>query len=236
MTTETGDIVRNLMRGASKAVLATEMRDTGAPYASLILVAWSHGCDPLFLLSDLADHTKNLHASPRGSLLIDGTEGLEDPLTGARVTLQGEVQKISDDVLKARFIARHPSASFYGTFKDFNLYQMTVERAHLVAGFGKIHWINAEDFMPNLSDPFPLAAQEADVVSHMNEDHSDAVALYANRLLNADGVGWQLCGVDRDGADLLRAGQHLRLSFKKPVEDAEQARVELVRLVKQARQ
>lgn len=236
MTTELGDELRCLMRGASKAVLATEMRDSGAPYASLILVAWSQACDPLFLLSDLADHTKNLQASPRGSLLIDGTEGLEDPLTGARATLQGTVEKIEDAGLKARFIARHPSASFYGTFKDFNLYRMAVERAHLIAGFGKIHWVDAGDFMPELSDPFPLASQEADVVAHMNEDHSDAVGLYANRLLHADGVGWRLCGVDRDGADIHRAGKHLRMRFKKPVEDAEQARVELVRLVKQARQ
>ena len=37
---------------------------------------------PLLLLSRLAQHTKNLLADPRVSLLFDGAAGLDDPLAG----------------------------------------------------------------------------------------------------------------------------------------------------------
>jgi heme iron utilization protein len=44
-----------------------------------------------------------------------------------------------------------------------------------------------------------------------------------------------MTGVDPEGADLRRGGTVLRLPFAKAVSTAEEARVELVRLVKQAR-
>jgi hypothetical protein len=53
----------------------------------------------------------------------------------------GEARPVEDRNLLARFVARHPSAELYAGFGDFRLYRMTVARAHLVAGFGRIHWI-----------------------------------------------------------------------------------------------
>lgn len=237
-----GQSIRHLLRGTDRATLATKVRSgdapegDGAPYASLVLLAVDHDSAPLLLLSDLADHTKNLHADPVCSLMIDGTQGLADPLTGARATLQGNLDVVTDEHLMHRFIRRHPSAAMYAGFGDFNLYRMTVLRAHLVAGFGRIHWTGAETVLYDLPTDYSLSDQEGGVVDHMNEDHADAVALYANVTLNLPGVGWRLTGVDAEGADLRRDGVCARLPFQKPVHDAESARVELVRLVKQARQ
>ena len=242
MSETPGAAVRHLVRSCDRATLATRVRNgdapegLGAPYASLVLLAVDHDAAPLLLLSDLADHTKNLQADPTCSLMVDGTQGLADPLTGARATLQGSLDLCAEDAALQRFVRRHPSAAMYAGFGDFNLYRMTVERAHLVAGFGRIHWIPADAVFEPLPGGYALGAQEWDVVDHMNEDHGDAVALYANVMLGLPGVGWRLTGVDREGADLLRDGVHARLSFQKPVHDAESARVELVRLVKQARQ
>ena len=233
-----GADVRALLRGADRATLSTVMRRgtdnaaAGSPYGSLALAAWGHDAAPLLLLSDLADHTKNLKDDPRCSLMVDAVSGLEDPLTGARVTLIGEIAKTDDPALSARYIARHPSARLYAGFGDFNFYRIAVHSAHLVAGFGKIHWLEGAAVR---FDAANLAGQEADIVGHMNQDHGDAVGLYANRLLGLPGVGWRLTGVDPEGADLYRQGARGRLSFKKPVATAEEVRVELVRLVKQAR-
>lgn len=242
MTESPAEIIRGLIRAQDRATLATRMRDApetiegaGAPYASLVLMACGQDASPLLLLSTLADHTKNLLADPVVSLMIDGTRGLADPLTGARATLQGRVEKTEDHELLARYIRRHPSAAMYAGFGDFSLYRMTVQRAHLVAGFGRIHWVGGDEVMYDASGAASLAAQEAGVVEHMNDDHGDAVGLYANVLLNLPGVGWRLTGVDPEGADLRRGGDVARLSFDKPVSDAESARVELVRLVKRAR-
>ena len=53
----------------------------------------------------------------------------------------GEVAEVADPLLLARFVRRHPSAERYAGFADFRLYRMAVARAHLVAGFGRIDWI-----------------------------------------------------------------------------------------------
>jgi hypothetical protein len=132
---------RRLIRGADRAVLATS--HAGWPYASLVLPALDGAGAPLLLLSDLAEHAKNLKADPRCSLFYDGTAGLEDPLTGPRVTVLGEARPVEDAGLLARFVSRHPSAARYAGFGDFRLYRLLASRAHLVAGFGRIHWIEA---------------------------------------------------------------------------------------------
>src|SRR5471032_190153 len=114
-------IVRALMRSADRATLATALAD-GAPYASLVLFALDLDATPLLLLSDLAEHSRNIARDARVSLLIDGTGGLANPLTGPRATLVGQVEIVADDRLMARYTARHPSAAAYAGFADFKLY------------------------------------------------------------------------------------------------------------------
>ena len=235
-----GTIARRVMRAQDRATLATlarpELPDAGAPYASLVLVALDHDASPILLISTLADHTRNIAADPRVSLLFDGTAGLDEPLTGPRVSVQGRAVPTDDQHHRARFLARHPSAAMYAGFKDFAFYRVEVARAHLVAGFGRIHWIEARDLLFDARRMAALADSEAAIVRHMNEDHADAVDLYAVVLLGRTGEGWQMTGVDPEGADLRHGGDVARLPFDKPVRDAETARAELVRLVKRARQ
>ena len=231
---------RRLMRSVDRACLGTLMRpdapDAGAPYASLVLVALDHDASPLLLISALADHTKNLLASPAASLLFDGTAGLDEPLTGARVTVQGTARRSDDPRHVARFVGRHPGAAMYAGFKDFGVWRVDAARAHLVAGFGRIHWIDGQALGCDATGCPDLAAAEAEIVAHMNGEHADAVQLYAAKLLGRTGGDWILTGVDPEGADLRRGGEVARLPFDKPVHEAETARTELVRLVKRARQ
>ena len=229
---------RAVARACRKAVLATSLQpaiagQSATPYASLVLVAFDHDATPLLLISQLAEHTRNIQASAAVSLLCDGTEGYAEPLTGPRATLLGRAEITDEPRHRARFLARPPGAALYADFKDFALYKLNVSRAHIVAGFGRIHWF--DDFRYG-GDWAALAEAEAGIVAHMNEDHADAVQLYAGRLLGLTGTGWRLCGIDPEGADLILDGRLARLPFDKPVQDAEGARVELVRLVKRARQ
>lgn len=241
-------MVRGLARAADRAALATRLAPSdrssgggagGEPYASLVLIALDHAGRPRLLLSDLADHTRNLKADPAASLLIDGTGGLAEPLTGPRASLQGRIAPVAAaerPALLARFVARHPSAALYAGFGDFDLYRLAPTAAHLVAGFGRIHWVRAVDgLLFDTAGAEPLAEAEAEIVAHMNGDHLDAVALYANVLLDRPGAGWRMTGVDPEGCDLRRGGEVARLPFDTPVADAEGARAALVRLVKRAR-
>jgi heme iron utilization protein len=134
-----------LLRRAPRASLAT-LTASGAPYASLVLTADDGAGAPLLLLSDLAEHAKNLARDPRASLLIESADDAGDPLAAPRATFMGEAARIADAAAKAKFVARHPSAATYATFKDFALYRLAVERIHLVAGFGRIDWISGDQY------------------------------------------------------------------------------------------
>ncbi|MGH6931859.1 MAG: HugZ family protein [Dongiaceae bacterium] len=145
------EAARRLLLAADRAVLSTRLAkapDTdlsGWPYGSLVLLAMAEDGAPLLLLSDLAEHAKNIAADPRIALLIDGTAGLADPLTGSRVTVLGRAEKSADARLTDRFVTRHPSAKRYAGFADFHPYRIAIAGAHLVAGFGRIHWIPAKE-------------------------------------------------------------------------------------------
>lgn len=132
---------RRLLSAAVVAYLGTIARDAGGPYTSLVLVAVDAGGAPLLLLSDLAEHSQNIAVDDRVSLLIDGTQGLEERLTGPRLTLLGRVARSVEPDHRAGYLARHPSAERYADFGDFAFYRVAVDSAHLVAGFGKIHTI-----------------------------------------------------------------------------------------------
>lgn len=231
---------RRVLRATDRAALATRRRasaDAGAgnPYAALVLLAVDHDASPILLISQLAEHTQDIAADPHVALLIDGTAGRDDPLTGARVTLMGRAEKTADPRHRARYVARHPSAAMYAGFRDFAFYRVAVERAHLVAGFGRIHWINGAEILDDARDAADLAAAEADIVEHMNGNHADAVGLYAARLLRLPAGGWTMTGIDPEGCDLRSGGRVARVEFQRRATTAEAARAELVRLAKQAR-
>jgi putative heme iron utilization protein len=230
--------VRHLVRRLDRAALATALPpgapgEAAWPYASLVLVAVDHDLSPLLLLSDLAEHARAIARDDRVSLLFDGTAGLAQPLTGARATLLGRARRDDDPGLAARFIARHPDAAMYAGFRDFHVYRVAIERAHLVAGFGRIHWLSRDQLVP--PDASGLAEAEAEIVAHMNDDHADAVQLYATRLLGLDGEGWRMTGLDAEGLDLRRGGEVARLAFDAPLAAAGEARKVLVALVARAR-
>ncbi|HEY2871140.1 MAG TPA: DUF2470 domain-containing protein [Reyranella sp.] len=237
MTSDLFRDVRHLIRRCDRAALATNLPGDGGawPYASLVLVAVDHDLSPILLMSDLAEHSKAIEADSRVALLFDGTAGLVQPLTGPRVTLMGRAAKTDDERLKQRFLRHHPDAALYAGFGDFHVYRVTLERTHLVGGFGKIRWI-APDELLAVSPLRELAEGEGGIVAHMNQDHADAVQLYAEKLLNLPGTtGWAMTGIDAEGLDLRLEGEVARLPFEKPMTAAAEARPLLVSLVAQAR-
>src|SRR6187551_1902903 len=192
---------KKLLREGLSGALATLMPGSGDPYCSLVNVATAYDGSPLLLLSTLAVHTKNMLADPRASLMLDERkEG--DPLEGARVMLMGRVAATDEPAARARYLARHHEAEQSAGFSDFAIYRMQIERAHLVAGFGRIVDLKGEDILTEVSRAGALIAAEADAVAHMNTDHPDALALYATKLLDAQPGPWRCTGCDPDGLDL----------------------------------
>jgi putative heme iron utilization protein len=225
-------IARHLLRSKQQGTLATSLR--GAPYASLVLVTADHDASPLLLLSDLAQHSRNIAFDPRVSLLFDGTAGYPDLLTGPRLTVIGQAAAVENPRLLARFVAHHPASASYSGFADFRLYRVAVAGGHLVAGFGRIHRLGGRDLML-AAGAAALAAAEPEILKHMNEDHADAIDAYARSLLARSGTGWRMTGIDPEGADLRRDGETARLDFPSLVMSPEAARLALVELANRAR-
>jgi heme iron utilization protein len=223
---------RRLLRQQQRAALATSL--LGSPYVSLALFVADLDASPLLLLSDLAQHSRNIAFDPRVSLLVDGTSGYSDPLTGPRLTLVGRAEAVADPRRLARFTAHHPTSSLYSGFSDFRLYRVIVQRGHLVAGFGRIHWIEGRDLL-FAADAGGLGEAEAGILEHMNADHKEAIENYARHLLGRTGSGWAMAGIDPEGIDLRRDGEAARLEFSTPVLTSPAARAALVELAERAR-
>ena len=225
---------RKLLREGRSGALATLIPPRQDPYCSLVNVATLPDGAPLLLLSRLALHTRNLLHDPRVSLLLDERkEG--DPLEGARVMLQGTVASTADGHARGRYLARQPEAEMFVDFADFGFYRMTLEGAHLVAGFGRIVDLTASDLITDLDDAATLVAAEPEIVAHMNEDHADTVRLYARALLHARDGAWRCVGCDPDGLELQLGRTALRLIFPDRVTTPGHLRQTLKRLAEAAR-
>jgi heme iron utilization protein len=116
----------------------------GYPYATVLPFALDERHRPLFLISALAEHTKNLLADPRASFVVhldvDGSV-----LAGPRATLLGKVARFSpSDRLVARYLRYQPDAQQYLALNDFAFFRFEIQRLRAIAGFGAMGWIEAE--------------------------------------------------------------------------------------------
>lgn len=225
---------KKLMRETRTAALATLMPGSGDPYCSLVNVASSADGSPLLLISKLAIHTRNIVADSRVSLMLDERkEG--DPLEGARVMLTGRTAVSTDDNDRRRYLARQPEAQVFADFTDFAIYRIEIASAHLVAGFGRIVDMKPADILVDLAGADELLAAEERAANHMNEDHKDALALYARKFCGAPDGDWRCAGFDPEGMELQNGRVALRLPFPQRVNGPGPLRAVLVQMAEAAR-
>jgi putative heme iron utilization protein len=230
-------LAKSLLRRSRQGALATLMPGTGDPYCSLVNVASDPAAAPILLISRLAVHTKNILADSRVSLMLD-ERVTGDPLEGARVMVAGRAEELAGDaaaVARRRYLAAHASAEAFADFKDFAFFRIAPSGLHLVAGFGRIIDLKPAQFLTDVSDAAELLAAEEGAVAHMNEDHREAMNLYATRLLGAEAGDWRCTGCDPEGMDMQAGGATLRLEFPERVKNGNELRKMLVRLAGEAR-
>src|SRR5512142_1450156 len=142
------ELARALLRSERAAVLATTLASAGQPFASLVPFALSREGEPLLLLSDLAQHTRNLAADPRACLFVhDAAAAAKDPRTAARAAILGRVKRVApgdEQDARERYLARHPSARGLMNL-DFAPYVLAVEEAQIVAGFAAAGWVSGAE-------------------------------------------------------------------------------------------
>jgi putative heme iron utilization protein len=232
-------LAKTLLRSIRAGTLGTLDRNTGHPFASLVNVATDVDGSPLILTSRLSTHTANLEADGRASVLLAET-GKGDPLAHPRLTVLGTFapvarQSADDARVRRRFLARHPKSELYAGFGDFSFWRMQVASAHLNGGFARAADLKADDVLTDIAGADDLIAAEEGAVAHMNQDHADAIELYAVDLLGEPEGPWKISGIDPEGADLIAGDRIARLAFKQRVTSASALRDVLVALAKEAR-
>jgi putative heme iron utilization protein len=230
---------RTLVAQMSTGTLCTiALEPEGYPYGSFVTVAFDDG-NPVFLISGLAEHTRNLERDHRASLLV-AESASEDPLANGRVTMLGPCTRVEEDGGRARaaFLAAHPNAAYYADFRDFAFWKLRVNAIRYIGGYGRMSWIGQADWQA--AEPDPLAPSAAGTIAHMNADHADAMVLYCKAFSKATDISSaKMTGVDRYGFDMsaktLEGPRPVRVAFARPVSTPEQVRAALVALVKDAR-
>lgn len=229
---------RQFLRSTCSGILSTlSAKFEGYPFGSVAPFVLDHDCQPVILISNIAEHTKNISVNPKVSLLVFA--GTEDLQANARLTLLGEAVKIDkeDANLRARYLRYLPQAAGYFDMHDFAFYRIQITQVRYIAGFGKMSWMAGVDMTPPANQ---LAEVETSVIEHMNADHMDSLIAYCRHFHGFDAKHVEMIGIDCDGSDVKSensAGnpQILRFQFESPISDAATARTALVAMSKMVR-
>jgi len=194
---------------------------------------------PLFLISGMAVHTQNALADPRASLLVMQSGNGSDPLGSPRATLLGSAQRIDqpEESIRQEYLKRHPTAKHWIEYSDFSFFRLDVTHIYFVGGFGVMGWVERNDYASSAADP--LADAAADIISHMNRDHADAVRDITRRFGGLDALEATIVSCDRLGFVVrVRTAEGMkgtRIAFAQPVTSREDARKVFVAMTRDAR-
>ena len=228
---------RTLAAGTIQATLGT-LSDDGGPWASLVTFGTLGDGSPVLCVSTLAEHGRNLQRDPRASLMIAQPGRVDDPLAQGRVTLAGRAEVASGPEARDAYVAAIGPSSFYVDFTDFTIWTLRVERVRWVGGYGRMDSASAADYAAASADPVGPAAGGA--VTHLNEDHADALLAMVQALGgHPDATSASCLAADRYGLDLMadtpRGRAWARVAFAEPVTEVAGLRAATVELTRRAR-
>jgi heme iron utilization protein len=233
---------RTLMHTRRIGSLSTQsLKQGGFPFGSLMPYALDAQGRPIFLISTMAMHTQNLEADPRASLFVTEADTSSDPLGSSRVTVIGNVIRLSEPELassRAVYLTSYPDSKYWVDFDDFYFYRMDVVDVYYVGGFGVMGWVAASEYYQ--AEPDPLLEWTSEIIRHMNADHRDALILLSKRFGGIEALEANMTSVDRLGFHVRAKTQDgvrgARIGFLREVRNPAQTREVFVEMVRQARE
>ena len=223
-------IARGLLNHQSVGVLSTHSIDVeGYPFGSIAPYTLNYASEPIILISDIAQHTRNIKRDFRVSLTVFD-QGADDAQAGSRLTWIGDAEPVdqSDLETRHRYLRYFPSSESYFETHDFSFYAIHLRRARFIGGFGQIFWIETGDML--VANPF--RETENTIIEHMNQDHKKALLHYAEVRGAKDVAAIAMTGIDGEGFDMRVDGRKLRMDFDSPIHTVEEARATLVKLAR----
>eukprot|EP00891_Asterochloris_glomerata_P005521 jgi/Astpho2/5521/Aster-02785 len=235
--------VRNLVEQAQFAHLCTTMsnmhhRRAGYPFGTLVDFACDGAGFPIFCLSPLAIHTRNIIEDPRCSLVVQmpGWTGLAN----ARVTLFGDVYQLPrevQDTAREIFAQKHAADKnerwVSGNFGFFRMHR--ISDIYFVGGFGTVQWVDITEYTAVKPDNIVMASPNK-TLAMLNDRFSEelrSLLSHPQRALVDDAV---LISIDKLGADVrVRSGSDYsveRLGWENHVHTLEEATAEMQSILK----
>lgn len=193
-----------LLRQTRHGTLATQSTVLpGYPHASFLPYVCDEAGRVLLVMSRLAEHTQNALRDEKSSFLVHDASA---NLSGARLTILGDLQRVErEPLLLARLTRQNPQLASYLAMSDFAIWRLWPRRARYIAGFGKMGWLEGEEWESALSLSLD---QEAALLAEL-----------------AGSVALELLGVDYAGLDVRQGDQIMRYRFESQCADLNEVQI-----------
>ena len=222
---------RRLLRRCRSVALATHShRLQGFPYATVVPLMLDHEACPILCLSRLAEHTKNIEADERVSIVAHAPG--DDVQAAPRLTLLGSCRQAgARRELAERYVRFFPAAAQLLEL-DFDFYRIATAAVRYIGGFGSAHWLDAGTMEP---PPNALADLESGLLEYANTMHKQDLRDCCQRLHATKVHDVRMIGLDCDGFDARADDQLLRFEFAEIVHDGDGLRSALAALFRAGR-
>jgi len=188
----------HLLHEAAYGTLATHSASlAGYPYATVVPYAPDEAHRPVFYISALAEHTRNLLADARVSLSVL-QPGAADIASAHRLTIVGEAERFEPDPAHlARHLRYEPGAERLLAL-DFMFFRLNPKAIRVIEGVGRMGWLEPADL---------------DAVARLPVEDETALIREAACVAPA---GVRLLGIDCLGIDYAIDGRRARRRFAGP--------------------
>lgn len=234
---------QNFILSQRNAMLATHsVANVGYPFGSIVPYDIDQNLRFIIYISYIAEHYRNLSANQHACLLICDAMGVNDPQQYARASVLLNFENIAEDEraqVQASYETRFPNSINYEIAHNFTFMRGQIERVRWIGGFGEIGWVSKEDLANSSFDSSAYNAFE--IVTHMNEDHSDAISEMAHAFCPASRQhkNFRMTSISSEGFDIewFESGNRRveRISFENRLQNPASARAEMIALTKKAR-
>ncbi len=236
--------VKNFISAQSHGVLSTlSVSHQGYPFGSVVPYDIDAEGRISIFISLIAEHYKNLMVDSHASLTVQDSYFSQDAQAAARGTILLDFKIISAEEKKAvcrSYELRFPQSKKYELEHNFVFMQGAPLKIRWIGGFGDIAWVSGSEFSAAPSDPLAYVSQQ--IISHMNEDHHDALVDYVRGFSNYDPLEFQIqmIGISSNDFTLLlrkaREEKMLKIPFLTPLADAGAARKAFISMLKMVRE
>ena len=209
------------------------------PFGSVVPYVVSADDNKLIIqIAQIAEHYKNIKDSPKSTLLVIDPFGLHEPMKYPRATIfTSWVEAIDQNRESARkqFIETMGQNIPLEIEPSFSYFVGDIEKIRWIGGFAKVGWVSKEDYQSSSLDP--ICKYSHDIVTHMNQDHADAVQQIAQHYSDSKKAnGSKMTKVLKDRLYIRTSdGEDLECKLTCECKTAEEIRGAIIKLLKSIR-